>query len=146
MGLSGSKSDSKESRQLSIGIPMIWTQPKNHVLHCYFCLTFGKVITNKSKHTTKDPQSCHLHSPQHCHKALNLLTGYLKTHLLTKSDLNDWVDDLHLLIIFYETIRKDWSATCLWDYISWTLIWITFPRFWVQSVIDKVRDFIKKCS
>lgn len=45
----------QEPRHLSFAIPMIWTEQKDHVSDCYFCLTQTKGITTKSKHTIQYP-------------------------------------------------------------------------------------------
>lgn len=45
----------KGSRHMSFAIPMIWSEPRDHVSDCYFCLTKIKGIHPKAKHNVKYP-------------------------------------------------------------------------------------------
>jgi len=45
----------KGSHCMTFAIPMVWTQPTDHVSDCYFCLTSSTVVTGKSKHTVQYP-------------------------------------------------------------------------------------------
>lgn len=45
----------QEPRHMQFAIPMIWTEPKDHISDCYFCLTQKKGITAKSKHNIQYP-------------------------------------------------------------------------------------------
>ena len=45
----------KSSRCMPFAIPMVWTEPTDHVLDCYFCLTSITGVTANSKHTVQYP-------------------------------------------------------------------------------------------
>ena len=45
----------KGSRSMPFAIPMVWTEPTDHVSDCYFCLTSIIGVTAKSKHTVQYP-------------------------------------------------------------------------------------------
>ena len=45
----------KSSRCMPFAIPVVWREPTDHVLDCYFCLTSVIGVTVKSKHTVKYP-------------------------------------------------------------------------------------------
>ena len=114
----------KGSRHMPFAVPMIWSEPKDHISDCYFCLTVVKGITTKSKHTLKYPNLPSARRPiphsvefpvPTCPDTLeneelvssendDLLacdppyepSTSKEPHLLTQGDLNDLVRDLKL--------------------------------------------------
>jgi len=45
----------KGSRCMPFAIPMVWTEPTDHISDCYLCLTSITDVTAKSKHTVQYP-------------------------------------------------------------------------------------------
>lgn len=116
----------KGLRHMPFAIPMIWTEPKDHVSDCYFCVTSIKGINPKAKHTVQYPNlssairpvphndnlpipvrstSIEIDDPQPSFanqlsidddNASDFEEDQVKPHLLTQGDLNDLVRDLNL--------------------------------------------------
>jgi len=40
---------------MNFAIPMVWREPQDHTVDCYFCITQIKEVSSKSKHTVKYP-------------------------------------------------------------------------------------------
>ncbi|KAJ8722855.1 hypothetical protein PYW07_006250 [Mythimna separata] len=64
----------KGARAMPFAVPMIWTEPRDHVSDCYFCLTDIKGINYKKKNTVIYPNvSSAIRPVSHCKKMPELI-------------------------------------------------------------------------